>query len=42
MSVGMFHGLSKAVSMDLPEKKLRNTTWGVFKAFVFFFLLVLG
>ena len=23
--------------MDLPKKKLRNTTWGVFKAYAFFF-----
>ncbi len=32
--------------MDLPKKKLmdttgRNTTWGVFKAYVVFFLMIL-
>ncbi len=39
MFLGTFHGLLRALSMDLPKKKLRNATgrntlWGVFKVLV--------
>ncbi len=33
MFIGMFHLILRALSLDLLEKKLRITTWGVFKAF---------
>ena len=43
MFFGKFHLLLRACSMDMPRKKLgnptdRNTTWGVFRAYAFFFL----
>ncbi len=42
----MFHRLMRAYSMDLLKKKLRNTTggnttWGVFKAYAFFYKVVM-
>ncbi len=33
-----FHCLLRVLSVDLPKKNLRNTTWGVFKAYAVFFL----
>ncbi len=30
----------KIVQMDLPKKKLRNTTWGVFKSYAFFLFIL--
>ena len=33
MANRMFHWVLRALSMNLPEKKLRNTAWGVFKAY---------
>ena len=47
MFIWMFHWLLIAYSMDLLKKKLRNTTggnktWGVFKAYVVFFVTTQG
>ncbi len=45
MCLGMFYCLRRALTIDLSKKKLRNTTgrnttWGVLKAYVVFFITI--